>query len=199
YNCDPIVASTPAVQLSFNSMGSLVDGTSNTVAFSERCTSSPRNKIKGAYILTLDGWNNDVTPPGGLTLAPILCLESKDPKKTDQYDLNKGTGVQIGDHFGTRWADGRGPGSFSTILPPNSPSCSGGPLDYDARMMVAASSFHTGGVNVAIADGSVQFVSDTINSGTLTDTTFPVSSGKSPFGVWGAMGSINGGESVNNF
>jgi prepilin-type processing-associated H-X9-DG protein len=64
-------------------------------------------------------------------------------------------------------------------------------------MMVSASSEHTGGVNVGLADGSVQFVSDTISSGTLTDTTTPVSSGTSPFGVWGAMGSINGGESVN--
>jgi len=62
-------------------------------------------------------------------------------------------------------------------------------------MMVAASSYHTGGVNVTIGDGSVQFISDTINSGTLTDTTTPTS-GPSPFGVWGAMGSINGGENV---
>ena len=65
--------------------------------------------------------------------------------------------------------------------------------------MNAASSYHTGGVNVAIGDGSVQFVSDTINwsTGTMSDTVAVVTSGPSPFGVWGAMGSINGGESVN--
>ncbi|MDR1493101.1 MAG: DUF1559 domain-containing protein, partial [Planctomycetaceae bacterium] len=95
----------------------------------------------------------------------------------------------------TRWADGRGPSSFSTILPPNSPSCSGAALNYDARMLVSASSYHTGGVNAAIGDGSVTFVSDTINAGTLTDATTPATSGISPFGVWGAVGSVNGGES----
>ncbi len=178
----------------FKGMGAISDGTSNTVVFSERCTSATRNKIKGCYIHSLSGWNNDVTPTTGLALVPRVCLESKDPKKGDQYDITKGT-VQIGDHFGTRWGDGRGPGSFSTILPPNSPSCSGGGLDYDARMLVSASSYHTGGVNVSLGDGSVRFVSDTVDCGPMTDTTTCVMGGASPFGVWGAMGSINGGES----
>jgi prepilin-type processing-associated H-X9-DG protein len=61
-------------------------------------------------------------------------------------------------------------------------------------MMVAASSYHSGGVNVSLGDGSVRFISETIDSGTITATTTPVSSGESPFGVWGALGSINGGE-----
>jgi prepilin-type processing-associated H-X9-DG protein len=59
----------------------------------------------------------------------------------------------------------------------------------------SASSQHTGGVNAALADGSVQFISETIDCGTLTSTTVPVRGGISPFGVWGAYGSINGGES----
>ncbi|MDR1957776.1 MAG: DUF1559 domain-containing protein, partial [Planctomycetaceae bacterium] len=124
-------------------------------------------------------------------VTPKSCL---DTKKDKGYDTAKGT-VQKDDYFGTRWGDGRGPSSFSTILPPNSPSCSGNALDYDARMLVSASSYHTGGVNAALGDGSVTFVSDTVDSGTLTDSTTPVVSGTSPFGVWGAMGSINGGES----
>lgn len=177
--------------LSFKSMGSISDGTSNTIVFSERCTTSNRNSIKGAYLLGLSGWTNDTT----WALPVKLCADAKGPEGT--YDETKGTGIQRADHFGTRWADGRGPGSFSTILPPNSPSCSGGALDYDARMLVSASSYHTGGVNAGLADGSVRFVSDTVDSGSITDSTVPVQSGASPFGTWGAMGSINGGESVS--
>ncbi|MCL2349180.1 MAG: DUF1559 domain-containing protein [Planctomycetaceae bacterium] len=196
-NNNPLAANAPGITLSFKSMGSLSDGTSNTIVFSERVTSSNRPRIKGAYVLSLAGWNNNNS--AGHTLAPKLCADvPRDPKRQAEYDTTK-VSVQRNDHFGTRWADGRGPSSFSTILRPNSPSCSGGGLDYDARMMVAASSDHTGGVNVGLGDGSVQFVSETINAGTLTDTTTPVNSGKSPFGVWGAMGSINGGESANNF
>jgi prepilin-type processing-associated H-X9-DG protein len=62
-------------------------------------------------------------------------------------------------------------------------------------MLDSASSYHTAGVNISLADGSVQFVSETIDAGSLTNTTTPVTSGTSPFGVWGAIGSINGDES----
>jgi len=65
--------------------------------------------------------------------------------------------------------------------------------------MNSASSFHTGGVNVSLADGSVRFATDSINwsTGTMDDTVQPVTSGRSPFGVWGAMGSIDGGEAAS--
>ncbi|MDR1383333.1 MAG: DUF1559 domain-containing protein [Planctomycetaceae bacterium] len=178
----------------WHTMASLSDGTSHTTVFSERCVSAAsagRVKIHGAYALKIAGIGNTVG--GGAAVTPKSCL---DTREGNNYKTDVET--QAGDHFGTRWADGRGPSSFSTILPPNSPSCSGAELNYDARMMVSASSYHTGGVNVSLGDGSATFVSDTINAGTLTDTTTPVISGISPFGVWGAMGSINGGESVSN-
>ena len=74
-------------------------------------------------------------------------------------------------------------------------------------MILSASSNHTGGVNIGIGDGSVQFISDTINARTTglaaADDPFltgkEVTSGISPYGVWGALGSKNGGESTAVF
>jgi hypothetical protein len=58
-----------------------------------------------------------------------------------------------------------------------------------------------------MADGSVTFISDTIDCGNLSSPDWqwivrnkliPGYGGRSPYGVWGAMGSINGGESVSS-
>ncbi len=58
--------------------------------------------------------------------------------------------------------------------------------------MYTAASQHTGGVNAAMADGSVRFISDSIDAG---NQGLPqVLSGPSPYGVWGALGSRDGGE-----
>jgi hypothetical protein len=50
------------------------------------------------------------------------------------------------------------------------------------RIDTTAASYHTGGVTVGKADGSVRFVSDSINLGT-----------------WRAIGTKNGGEVVGEF
>jgi hypothetical protein len=91
---------------------------------------------------------------------------------------------------------------FHSVLPPNSPSCS----DIGATTagsgyqgLIAVNSYHPGGVNVVLADDSVRFVSETINavSPGVTLTTQPSVglTGESPYGVWGALGTRNGGES----
>ena len=56
-------------------------------------------------------------------------------------------------------------------------------------------SFHPGGVNALRADGSVSFISETIDTGNLSAAS--VTSGISPYGTWGALGSKNGGEVVS--
>jgi len=51
-------------------------------------------------------------------------------------------------------------------------------------------------VNVGLADGSVQFASDSVDTGGLPMTRTGIYlQGESRFGVWGAMGTPNGGES----
>ena len=61
-----------------------------------------------------------------------------------------------------------------------------------------ASSSHPGGVNIARLDGSVAFISDDIDCGEQSSpapTEIEMKSGvESPYGVWGALGTIDGGE-----
>jgi hypothetical protein len=76
-----------------------------------------------------------------------------------------------------------------TCLPPNSPSCAWSSSDS----VVTASSYHSGGVVVGLGDGSVRFIIETVDCGNPA-TASVVESGISEFGVWGAMGSIDGGE-----
>lgn len=71
------------------------------------------------------------------------------------------------------------------------------------------SSRHTGGVQVLMGDGAVRFVNETINnvssnppcaSGTSQSTVSSNGcSGQSPFGVWGALGTMAGGETTSEF
>ena len=63
----------------------------------------------------------------------------------------------------------------------------------DGRILHSASSYHPGGVNAAYYDGSVRFIQNTINAGD-PNTGKIKTSGASDFGVWGALGTINGGE-----
>ena len=79
-------------------------------------------------------------------------------------------------------------------MPPLSGDADGGP--------VTAQSFHPGGVICLLGDGACRFVSQTINCstpGTAGLASQDPVSGPSPYGVWGALGSRNGGEAPGNF
>jgi prepilin-type processing-associated H-X9-DG protein len=90
---------------------------------------------------------------------------------------------------------------FYTILPPNAPTCARG--GNEECCITTASSNHSGGVNVCMGDGSVRFVSDTVDCGNQSEDLYNVVrnqsrpqdyGGPSVYGVWGAMGSSAGGE-----
>ena len=83
---------------------------------------------------------------------------------------------------------------FATVLPPNSPSCVG---DSPGWGIFSASSRHPNGVNVLFADGSIHFISQTIDAG--NSRAAQVFAGPSPYGVWGALGTINGGETIGEY
>jgi prepilin-type processing-associated H-X9-DG protein len=94
--------------------------------------------------------------------------------------------------------------TFHAILPPNYPSCAS-PSEWSGlegpNTILTASSYHPGGVNASMADGSVRFFTDTTNAGDiLTDLSTLSGSGgnyggPSFWGVWGALGTTGGGES----
>ncbi|MDO5581517.1 MAG: DUF1559 domain-containing protein [Planctomycetia bacterium] len=173
----------------YRSTAAIVDGTSNTIAASEHSfceTNQP--KVGRGTIRTAE---DDVINYDSATACDINACALKD----------SGGFFAAGSEFtaqwpGKRWSDGFAAFcSFNTLLPPNSPSCASNKSRSDitqSRSIITASSGHSGGVNTLLFDASVRFVSNTVDCGTLTSTV--VSTGISPFGIWGAMGSIAGGE-----
>jgi len=169
--------------LRWRPMSFITDGLSNTVAISEMLGDANRStKVKGGVYKT--GSMHDGRA------KPAACL-TESRRADDPTQLNSGTDTWRG----LLWTDGRSVNSaFTTILPPNSPCCihTWPNIENMAWGVFSPQSNHSGGVNVGMGDGSVRFISDTIDAG--SPNSYAVTSGKSPFGVWGALGSPAGGE-----
>ncbi|MDO5552367.1 MAG: DUF1559 domain-containing protein [Planctomycetia bacterium] len=176
----------------WKAMAFCIDGTSNTIVLSESngpgdYSTEVRGGVTDAIHMTGDN-------PDGYC-RPSLCLNGAlspgDPTKLVSGTVN---------NRGKIMSDGRMTVSgFHTILPPNSPSCmtvsdndAGSPACWG---VMSANSFHSGGVNTGLMDGSVRFVSNTIDAGNAADFVKPGITTASPYGVWGAMGTPAGGES----
>jgi len=174
----------------------ITDGTSNTVAHSESAmgqrggsndsTGPVRGGIRVSFMSDMFPGGNNIWQTA--TLSP--CLQTAPDKK--EY----ASGPVRNDLTGMMWGKGYiGTTMFSTILAPNSPSCYGGASPAADRLFQSATSNHSGGVNVCMVDGAVRFVPDTINTGNLDIGCVEV--GPSNYGIWGAAGSIRGGESTS--
>ncbi|MCL2743462.1 MAG: DUF1559 domain-containing protein [Planctomycetaceae bacterium] len=174
------------------------DGLSNTVFVAERSVADSRYHIS-SFIMNLTS---------SVIATPLNCLNYKESSTALKQSAVDGAGTTTA---GSEvWGfSGRRIGCalilynrFFTILPPNSPSCVQEAVGYGPGL-ISATSYHSGGINTSMGDGAVRFLSETIYCGTLTSFAQGDSAadnlrrtGPSPFGVWGALGSINGSESV---
>jgi len=187
------------------SMGSIADGTSNTIAVLERLIGPNNGNNREVSKMVIHSRASAVTTPTQPGTTPgdaATVFPAVDPDDCVATLLDSAfyrNGLSYNAVQNNRWPHGSGGYSLiGTIMPPNTASCRSTNNDTDAYFLISPTSNHTGGVNGALMDGSVRFFSNTINAKS-TGVTFPytlVPTGPSPFGVWGALGSISGGESV---
>lgn len=125
-----------------------------------------------------------------------LCLTSVDPA-TGQY-----TGA-LHRFSGTRWLDGAPIfTNVTTVLGPNAAAECEDDNGSDWQDVIKdPRSRHAGGVQAVMGDGRVVFFNENVDVGNsaagYNDNNNNPLSGPSPFGVWGALGSINGGDSAD--
>ena len=170
-------------------VGHCIDGTTNTIAFAEALTGQfgALNTYRGNHVSSVPDTSpsirsavrNAADYPDLVAKAMQNCVTAfkaataKPPLQEDR---------------GYRWAVGRvGYSLFNTVATPNDKRVMGGITcrfnsvgNSDSSHIVPASSMHSGGVNVLMADGSARFIKDTVNLQT-----------------WWALGTKAGGEVVS--
>jgi len=166
-------------------LADITDGTSNTVAFSEALVGDENGQADKLG-------NSTGNVAGGGTAINLFDVTGNLPNvqkdialcTTWWADPTKRTAGR-----GQRWAWGSlGATIFNTVVPPNG----GGQVKWGACRMdccvnaihdhySTATSNHSGGVNVTLADGSVRFIKNTIS-----------------YATWWALGTKAGGEVVSS-
>jgi len=184
-------------------LGAIMDGTSNTIFCSEAVVTriEGATSVFGGVAQVLgDGTQTDTYAPSFLSPNGIIdCMNMRDPVRKNELVLPVNQRARRGYHGMSGRPIDTG---FTTTLPPNSPSCNRiGNSTRDVWGTFAPTSNHTGGVNAGLFDGAVRFIPESVNwvsTGIAIPDQPPLDnvSGPSQFGVWGALGTIAGGEAT---
>jgi prepilin-type N-terminal cleavage/methylation domain-containing protein/prepilin-type processing-associated H-X9-DG protein len=153
------------------------DGTSNTCAFSEVMRSgiqyNAASGIRDNRSIIINSANTGWNATNGTTIP--MCVDGSNWSSTIKY-----LGHQYYRNLPSNYI-------YTHTLPPNwNKLVAGGVQRYNcgdtsfARMHIAASGYHIGGVNACMADGSVRFFNENIN-----------------FTTWRALGTRSAGEVVS--
>ncbi len=171
----------------------VLDGTSNSIAMGEFTVANSQRSILNYIARLPDVWTFPI-------VQPALCKSGThiDQNRPKFYSTTA-TGLWP---RGQRWADGHiHETGVTTNLGPNSPSCIRSGDDNDGLFSV--NSYHQGGAHVLMVDGAVKFITDSIETGNLNSQpvsqnggTFLPSGSASPYGIWGAMGTIANAEVI---
>lgn len=162
----------------------VTDGLSNTLAMSERTLGqNGLNVLDGGTAIRLgSGFRNN---------NPAECLAQVGPARRYLGEVRHWTGL--------RWMDGAPAFTgCTTVLGPNTASCTQNDWDGEDGIYEPMSR-HPGGVHGLMGDGAVRFITETIDTGnrSLPPPDAPGQpNAMSPYGVWGALGSKGGGETV---
>ena len=172
------------------------DGTVNTILFAEIGRNNGDRAFQGGGLTgtAMGTFSDNVNGSFGFSNPQACVTAASNAASPGRYPAPSGTDNYIGDR-GSRWQRDRGGDTgFTTILPPNGPSCDpDGNLDTNS--VVSAGSYHGGGVQAVMVDGSVQFINETINAGSASAAN--PTAGPSPYGVWGALGTRSAGDSTD--
>ncbi len=158
------------------------DGLSNTVAFSEGLVGdNSTNWTRAAGIVSLAAIpaTAEILDASSNLAAVQVGLQACNTAWNAQATANLNTGR------GNYWFHGTAAQTlFNTVVTPNSQTypwsfCSDGQIG--AAAFVSANSYHSGGVNSLMGDGSVKFIKNSISQQ-----------------VWMALGTRNGGEVISS-
>ncbi|GAA5507611.1 DUF1559 domain-containing protein [Novipirellula caenicola] len=172
------------------------------------------NTIIGGEINT-DLGDRDITTDAAIfkpvKATPSICRTdgSVDPQRPRFWASGTNTIIKAhGSIYGRgyQWMTGEHLHTgMMTILPPNSTLCYQG--EWPGQEGIAPpSSRHQGGCHVLMGDGAIKFVTNSIESGNqeahmveFSRTGISAPGSKSPYGLWGALGTRASKETVSEF